>query len=70
MVPMHPVAWRPDEQRPNAILGDIAWTDMDVSIDVNMPGAKDSVLIGARANPNCCGRIITGEDMWVYLCIC
>ena len=32
-----------------------------MSIDVMMPGAKDSVLIGARANPNCCGRVITGE---------
>ena len=59
VVPMHPIAWRPDEQRPNSVLGDINWKDIDVSIDVFM-GPKDSALIGARANPNCCGRVITG----------
>ena len=31
------------------------------SLDVNMPSAGDSALIGARANPNCnpgCGKIV------------
>ena len=63
VVPAHPVAWRPDEQRPNSIIGDINWADTDITISVNMPAAGDSALIGARANPNCCSRVITGEDM-------
>jgi galactosylceramidase len=63
-VPMHPVAWRPEEQRPFSLFAaDISWTDVDASIDVLLPQAGDSALLGARANPNCCGRVITGEDL-------
>jgi len=37
-------------------------TLLAVRADVNMPAAADSALIGARANPNCCSRIITGAS--------
>ena len=63
VVPEHPIAWRPDEQRPVSVLGDINWAAADISVDVRMPAAGDGALLGVRANPNCCGRVITGEDM-------
>ena len=63
VVPMHPIAWRPDEQRPVSVIGSVKWTDTDIAIDVMMPGGTDGALLGARANPNCCTRVITGEDM-------
>ena len=63
MVPTHPVAWRPDEQRPFTIFAsDITWSSVDVSIDFRLSAAGEVATIGARANPNCCGRVITGED--------
>lgn len=63
VVPMKPLGWRPDEQRPFTIFAaNISWSDVDVSIDVRLASSTDVALIGARANPNCCGRVITGED--------
>ena len=60
----HPVAWRPEEQRPFSLFtSDITWTDVNVSIDVRLAAPVDSALLGVRANPNCCGRVITGEDL-------
>ena len=60
MVVAHPVAWRPDEQRPLSVIGNVAWADTDISIDVALPAAGNAALLGARANPNCCSRVITG----------
>jgi len=63
VVPTHPIAWRPDEQRPFTVFAsDISWASVDVSIDIRLSAAGDVATIGARANPNCCGRVITGED--------
>jgi hypothetical protein len=72
VVPTHPIAWRPDEQRPFTIFtSDINWVSMDVSIDIRLSVSSDIVTIGVRANPNCCGRVITGEDFmpgaWVAI---
>jgi galactosylceramidase len=62
-VPMHPVAWRPEEQRPFSLFAaDISWASTAISIDVLM-AAGEGALVGVRANPNCCGRVITGEDL-------
>jgi hypothetical protein len=67
----HPVAWRPDEQRPFTIFAsDISWTDQNISIDINLPVTGDAGLVGVRANPNdCCGRVITAEDLMPGVCI-
>ena len=60
----HPVAWRPEEQRPFSLFaGDIAWVDAATSLDVALSAPGDSAMLGLRANPNCCGRVITGEDL-------
>ena len=72
-VPQHPVAWRPEEQRPFSLFAaDMAVQDVNVSVAFLLPQAGDAVLLGARANPNCCGRVITGEDLmpgaWLALC--
>jgi len=62
-VPMHPVAWRPEEQRPFSLFAaDISWAATSITIDVLM-AAGEGALVGVRANPNCCGRVITGEDL-------
>ena len=65
VVPRKPLTWRPDEQRPFTVLAaDAAWADEDVSVDVRLGARGDVALLGVRANPNdCCGRVITGEDM-------
>jgi hypothetical protein len=60
---MKPISFRTDEQRPLSILGDVGWQDADVSVDILFPTGADSALVGARANPNCCGRIIVGENL-------
>ena len=62
-VPQHPIAWRPEEQRPFSLFAsNISWTASSIAIDVRM-AAGEGALIGLRANPNCCGRVITGEDL-------
>ena len=62
-VPAHPIAWRPEEQRPFSVFaGDISWAAAALTIDVRM-AAGEGALVGVRANPNCCGRVITGEDL-------
>ena len=63
VVTEHPVAWRPEEQRPFSLFaaGDF-WSATSVSVDVRM-AAGEGALVGVRANPNCCGRVITGEDL-------
>jgi galactosylceramidase len=62
-VPEHPVAWRPEEQRPFSLFAaDVGWSAMSITIDVLM-AAGEGALVGVRANPNCCGRVITGEDL-------
>ena len=64
MVPMHPIAWRPEEQRPFSLFAaNISWQDVDASISVSFSQKNESAMLGARANPNCCGRVITGEDL-------
>lgn len=63
VAPMAPLSFRSDEQRPLSILGDVTWTDADVSIDALMPASGDAAMVGVRANPNCCGRAIVGENL-------
>ena len=65
MASAHPVAWRPDEQRPFTVFAaDAGWTEADMNIDASLRASGDVVLFGVRANPNnCCGRVITGEDL-------
>lgn len=67
VVPHKPIAWRPDEQRPFSVFAsDVSWADVDVSVDVRLAASTDTVLLGARANPNncaVCGRVITAEDL-------
>ena len=63
-VPIKPVVWWRDSEgvsdpRPHSIFQAVELVDSDVSIDVNMPAAGDTALLGARADPNCvpaCGR--------------
>lgn len=71
-VPMHPVAWRPEEQRPFSLFAaDISLTSVNTSIDFAFSAPGEGVLFGVRANPNCCGRVITGEDLmpgaWLWV---
>ena len=63
VVPEHPVAWRPEEQRPFSLFaaGDF-WSATSVSVDVRM-ASGEGALVGVRASPQCCGRVITGEDL-------
>ena len=67
VVPVKPLTWRPDEQRPFSVFAsDISWADVDVSVDARLAAAGDVALLGARANPNncaVCGRVITAEDL-------
>jgi galactosylceramidase len=73
-VPQHPIAWRPEEQRPFSLFAaDISLSAVNASIAFWLPTPGSAVLLGARANPNnCCGRVITGEDLmpgaWVAVC--
>ena len=61
----HPIAWRPEEQRPFTLFASNisagARVNATVAFSLNSPG--DSALLGVNANPNCCGRVITGEDL-------
>ena len=73
-VPAHPIAWRPEEQRPFSLFAaDIGVAAVNVSVRFYLPGGGGTALLGARANPNdCCGRVITGEDLmpgaWLAVC--
>lgn len=48
--------------------GDINWSGIVLGIDVMFPKPGDGAMLGVRANPNCCGRLITGEDLLPGLC--
>ena len=65
MATAKPLAWRPDEQRPFSLFAaDASWRALDVSVSFTLSADNDTVLLGARANPNdCCGRVIAGEDL-------
>ena len=71
-VPTHPVAWRPEEQRPFSLFAaNISLVRVNTSIDFAFSAPGEGVLLGVRANPNCCGRVITGEDLmpgaWLWV---
>ena len=64
VVPAHPLAWRPEEQRPFSLFAaNISLKNVNVSVGISLNSRNDSALLGVRANPNCCGRVITGEDL-------
>lgn len=65
VVPAKPLEWRNDEQRPFSVFAaDAAWAAADITIKVRAAAAADGALVGVRANPNnCCGRVISGEDL-------
>jgi hypothetical protein len=48
--------------------GNINWSGIVLGIDVLLPKPGDGAMLGVRANPNCCGRLITGEDLLPGLC--
>jgi len=69
---MHPIAWRPEEQRPFSLFAaNISLARVNTSIDFAFSAPGEGVLLGVRANPNCCGRVITGEDLmpgaWLWV---
>ena len=61
-VPHKPVTWRPDEQRPLSVIGDINWAAANLTIDMSM-AAGETALVAVRASPTGCDRLITGEDL-------
>ena len=57
-----PINWCPENPVPYSVIGDHAWTDVNVTVDVMVEAATGMAFVAGRvANGGCVGGFLTGE---------